>query len=651
MDLNSAIRSEFLQLSEIFDDGRIGKLVVPDYQRGFDWNQSHVDDLWEDLKYYLNKDLNNEREDFFVGTVILKTPDENTIDGRYEIVDGQQRLTSFYLLCIALRQKFKEFNNTDKVRDIDRDFLNSYDDDDERSPKLLGTKKIREFLRFISNKDWDNKFPTKDDFPDIHGSTINAVNRILRIGIKSHQDELDGNGSITKALDEKTLIGLYRVIKRIKIIVLSVNTYERAFYLFETTNARGKALEPGDLLKNHLFRTISESKRDEIYDRWEDVVERSAGKLIIMLKHFYYVQDRHVQKKDLYKKLKQLCESEPLLLKIEDYSIFHNLMHKGSRNDFEEYFYEKLKIFDSKQEVKKINEILISIKALRFFKSELTYPVIYAFLKKFSEFLNEDPILKDSKKRSSFKKQLQTLFGGLENFQFINYKICSNKGNLIEIPYATFAGMIYKSKTISEFLKNLEDLYKFLRSGINSYNIFEDEFNQISYENKDRHLIHYIFHKIEENRIDGQLKDPIFNPNAKSKLYDIEHWSPQDLTTHSNTQEDYAEYLDIYESIVENNLIHNIGNLASIHNSLNQELSNKIPKVKQKFLEDNSKSQKFIISSYFKDFYKKDSLWDAKDIENRSKSLAKECYEKVFSIGDSFNYPKISKQYLEKFDS
>ena len=110
---------------------------------------------------------------------------------------------------------------------------------------------------------------------------------------------------------------------------------------------------------------------------------------------------------------------------------------------------------------------------------------------------------------------------------------------------------------ISEFLKNLEDLYKFLRSGINSYNIFEDEFNQISYENKDRHLIHYIFHKIEENRIDGQLKDPIFNPNAKSKLYDIEHWSPQDLTTHSNTQEDYAEYLDIYESIVENNLIHN----------------------------------------------------------------------------------------------
>ena len=45
MDLNSSIRSEFLQISEIFDDGRKGKLVVHDYQRVFDWKQSHVDDL------------------------------------------------------------------------------------------------------------------------------------------------------------------------------------------------------------------------------------------------------------------------------------------------------------------------------------------------------------------------------------------------------------------------------------------------------------------------------------------------------------------------------------------------------------------------------------------------------------------------------
>ena len=57
MDDKSSIEPAFLQLSELFYDGRYGKFLVPDYQRGFDWNQGHVDDLWEDIEYYLKKDI------------------------------------------------------------------------------------------------------------------------------------------------------------------------------------------------------------------------------------------------------------------------------------------------------------------------------------------------------------------------------------------------------------------------------------------------------------------------------------------------------------------------------------------------------------------------------------------------------------------
>ena len=55
MNDSSNIEPAFLQLRELFDDGRFGKFLVPDYQRGFDWNQGHVDDLWEDIEYYLKK--------------------------------------------------------------------------------------------------------------------------------------------------------------------------------------------------------------------------------------------------------------------------------------------------------------------------------------------------------------------------------------------------------------------------------------------------------------------------------------------------------------------------------------------------------------------------------------------------------------------
>ena len=72
-------------------------------------------------------------------------------------------------------------------------------------------------------------FPTKDDLDQkIHGSTVNSINRVLKKSLKSHEDYV-------KKYDEQEINSLYRVIKRIKLIVLVVKTYERAFYLFETT--------------------------------------------------------------------------------------------------------------------------------------------------------------------------------------------------------------------------------------------------------------------------------------------------------------------------------------------------------------------------------------------------------------------------------
>ena len=187
MNETSNINHHWLQLSELFDDGRYGRFIVPDYQRGFDWNQGHVDDLWEDIEFYLEKDLKGERQDFFIGSIILKTPEAS--EKYFEIVDGQQRTTSLYLLCIAIRNRFKELNCHDEVRDVDKEFLNSYDDEKKRSPKFLGTKKIREFLKYISHKDWNQVFPTKDDFAEkIHGSTVNSINRMLKKSLKSHED-------------------------------------------------------------------------------------------------------------------------------------------------------------------------------------------------------------------------------------------------------------------------------------------------------------------------------------------------------------------------------------------------------------------------------------------------------------------------------
>ena len=686
--LENKISHSYDGLGTFFED--YAPMSVPDYQRGFDWNQSHVEELWEDLHYYVEKELAQEEEEFFVGTIILKSPAEEK--ERYQIVDGQQRLTSIYLLAIVLRDRFKEIDTNTK-RDVDTRFINSYDYDDNRNPKFLGNQKIRDVLKYISDDKWDGiNFPKKEDI-GIDGRVLTPINKKLKGCIKAHEDELDGKGSFEKKYDHRRLKALFRVLQKVRVITLRVSTDERAFYLFETTNARGKDLEPGDLIKNHLFAHIK-TGREEIYSRWDEVVENSAGRLTNMLRHFYYVQSEHVQKKELFKRLRKLKNATKLLEDIESYSEFHNLMHKGDFNMLENYLLENLNLFESNEYKDKFKSYYLSISALRFFKSELAYPVLYAFLKRLSELLkNDESIINDDQKKKLLRDEIKNIFKAFENFQFINIKICGNKANKIEKPYAKFAGSIYKSKNAAEFVNNVEEVYKFLRAKTNSYELFKAPSTQISYED-DKMLIHYIFHKIEANRIkkeetknkDWNLVDPIF-PRSKTLNWDIDHWMPRNLPN-----EKYSDYIDAYDSIVSADpadLIHNIGNLSIMHNKLNQKLSNKVPCDKLEYINENKNNNKFSITRYLDDFDQvvitdpgdthfkegkivskellnaenekmqknakklaqfKKHLWDAKSIHARSQELSHEMFHEVFAIGDgAANFPKITSEKLSKF--
>lgn len=70
------IHHDFPELISFFKS-RFGELIVPDYQRGFDWNAGHVEDLWEDIHNYVEKFEKGEDETFYVGTIILKESEED----------------------------------------------------------------------------------------------------------------------------------------------------------------------------------------------------------------------------------------------------------------------------------------------------------------------------------------------------------------------------------------------------------------------------------------------------------------------------------------------------------------------------------------------------------------------------------------------
>src|ERR1700730_256269 len=75
--------------------------IVPDYQREYVWTDKEVQQLLDDINEQI--DAGNSRE-YFVGTVLVSPLGEKN---HYEVIDGQQRLTTFFLLLCALKQLFK----------------------------------------------------------------------------------------------------------------------------------------------------------------------------------------------------------------------------------------------------------------------------------------------------------------------------------------------------------------------------------------------------------------------------------------------------------------------------------------------------------------------------------------------------------------
>lgn len=94
---------------------RVKVLKVADYQRDYSWGPEQIDDLWKDVQVILEGDPNQEH---FVGTLIFQKIDK---DGHYELVDGQQRLTTIFMFMVSLLDQ-ANFHSTKSIYPRGRTF-------------------------------------------------------------------------------------------------------------------------------------------------------------------------------------------------------------------------------------------------------------------------------------------------------------------------------------------------------------------------------------------------------------------------------------------------------------------------------------------------------------------------------------------------
>ena len=251
--------------------------VVPLFQRPYSWQKKQ----WQELLADLNDLYDNESTNtHFIGSIVtmptLLKPENVT---PYLLIDGQQRLTTIFILLILLRDLARAEGKRlgDKIHDTL--LTNQYVDDLEHF-KLLPTQQDRDaFLGLI-----------KQSKELSHSSAIVECYMFF----KQHIRKLD-------------LEKLNQVItNRLAVVSIILESDDNPYIVFESLNAKGLSLTQADLIRNYFFMKIDLNQQEMIYhDYWLPMQEALGESLTDFMRHYLASDGVIVKKDEVYLVLKQ----------------------------------------------------------------------------------------------------------------------------------------------------------------------------------------------------------------------------------------------------------------------------------------------------------------------------------------------------------
>lgn len=261
MNINSINVNKY-PVSQMFDPDSRVVFEVPKYQREYVWGTREWADLYDDLFENV--------EGYFLGSIICINTTDNTLSPKFEVVDGQQRLTTVSLLLAALYDELNE-HKSELDEDQQSDLL-------QLKRKLILKKTVQD-LRVI---------------PQVQGSNLeDYLGLMAKIGLIPQRTlpNFAGLRRIVKGFYYfKTRIQtdageaddvihlLFQILDKVNtaiLVMIEVSNHADAYTLFESLNNRGTPLTAVDLIKNLLLARLDVTESDNLdyyFERWREVL-------------------------------------------------------------------------------------------------------------------------------------------------------------------------------------------------------------------------------------------------------------------------------------------------------------------------------------------------------------------------------------------
>lgn len=620
---NNNLEIEKRQLYKFSDSNGVkrdfGYLSIPKYQRRYSWKQNQIESFVSEMKIHSEtlkkkfppfKEKNEMKKPLtsifgeyayeflspciYFGNVVIATSDSNGFPA--EIVDGQQRITTFSL-TLKILSLYKDKIKSSSVYKSDKDAFSS----------LFTVMDM--LLNYLDKSDMSKKsFVSSEN--RIDGPYLKEALKIENkesIRIKTNNTYIKNMFWINeeiKDMESDNLLFFLLSILTTEFGIVSFEGIERAYELFEALNSKGLQLSPSDLIKNLVFKLLHGKKVDpeKIWNEFIDGFKKetdadtklpSSGVTTAFIRSYLMAHKReYIVKTKLFSSIKKTYSSDSIIKFIKNLSE----MNKKFKNIISGIWIDGTKIKDQ------------YINALYFSK----LPIIYHSLSMY--FLSTEGIEKDT-----FLKINEYLF----KQSFLHWSV--NNLASKELDQKVINVMI-KVNAI-EGIKSWVDIKDIL-----NFEILKETFGTYSYKDRmetigkidfdSRKNLLTMYKVIRNYRTKNNETNDIFDDNN----IDLEHLLPKKPSKDWFATNKFKDQADA------DGYIKKIGNTLFINGTINKSIGNisfekKLTDKTFSKIKDSKKSMSLYESKLFIEemewaFEKVPKIWDKNSIDKRTKKIS-----------------------------
>lgn len=533
------------------------QFIIPVYQRNYDWEKENCKKLFDDIVSAYEKDRLH-----FIGSIVYVDQGEENKIYRYLIIDGQQRITTIFLLLKALYDTSTNENIKKEIEDIlfNIDKYNDLKLNDQTKIKLKPIKSDNAQFMLLMKNEIQSMLKTSN----IYLNYDYLKNQIIKIDTKgiTAKDILSGLKKLTSA-----------------VIILDPIEDDPQI-VFESINSTGVSLSLADLIRNYILMT--DKNQEQLFENyWLKIENNVSSKEMphFLTDYLQFICKEKVSSQNAYALFKNTFiakgyTNESMLQQLLHYSYYYKAFLYGDDNTYSIVINKRLK-------------------GLKILDQGTIYPFLFHV---FDDYSNQ--IISTAE----FEKVLTFFFNYL-----LRRIVCGVTSNTLRGLYKTLYNRIFVDKdnllnyydTIVQFFMQLNT-----KDSIPSDSALKDSLLNTDIYNK-KNVCKYILKSIEDMTEDGKESKEIVDVTSLS----IEHIMPQALN------DEWKKMIgDDYEKVYEKYL-HNIGNLSLT--GYNSELGQKSFREKQNLIK--AKNSHIIILN--KDVLDK-TVWNLKAINDRADRLS-----------------------------